>query len=147
VTGLEVVVGFLVAWVVRKARRVGGQADAIVDEALDAGMNRLHKVVTAKLGTDPALELLEFEAAESGEVGTRTQARVRMSLEEAVESDPSFARELAAAVREAQVASGQTVAGDHGVAISGGVHGSGSGVTIGGVTGGSVTLPFRPERT
>jgi hypothetical protein len=146
VTGLEVVVGFLVAWVVRKARRVGGQADAVVDEVLDASMNRLHKVVTAKLGTDPALELLEFEAAETGEVGTRTQARVRMSLEEAVESDPSFAQELTAAVREAQVASGQAVAGDHAVAINGGVHG-GAGITIGGVTGGSVTLPSRPERT
>ncbi len=142
-TGLEVVVGFLVAWGLRKAGRVGEHVDAMVD----AGLDRLYDVVAAKLGADPALERLQLEAAESGEVGDRTQARVRMSLEEAVEEDPEFARQLEAA---AQQAAGQSVAGERGVAVTGGVNASGSGIAIGGVTGGSVafgTDPSRPART
>jgi hypothetical protein len=149
-TGLEVVVGLLVAWGVRKARRVGKRVDETVDEALDLGLDRLHDLVTGKLGADPALERLQLEAAQSGEVGNRTQARVRMSLEEAVEEDPEFAQRLEAAVQEAQKAVGQATADGHGVAVSGGVNASGSGIAIGGVTGGSVNLyqdPSGPART
>ena len=143
--------GLLAAWVVRKAKRVGERADELVDQALDASLDRVHDLVISKLGADPALERLEIEAAESGEVGTRTQARVRMSLEEAVEGDPAFAARLAEAVRAAQQTSGQVTTGDKGVVISGGVHGSGPGVVVGGMTGGSINFgqhldPSKPER-
>jgi hypothetical protein len=36
VFGAELAVGFVVAWAVRKARRVAGAADEAVDQALDA---------------------------------------------------------------------------------------------------------------
>jgi hypothetical protein len=145
VTGLEVVVGFLVAWVVRKANRVGQRADEIADEALDAGLDRVHALVSAKLGTDPALERLELEAGDTGEVGTRTQARVRMALEEAVEEDATFAAELDQAVRAVP---SQAQAGAQGVAITGGVNATRGGIAIGGVTGGSVSFqdPTGPAR-
>ena len=44
-----VAVGYVIAWAVRKARRVGGRLDSEVDEVIDAGLDRLHEVVAAKL--------------------------------------------------------------------------------------------------
>jgi hypothetical protein len=38
-----VAVGYLFAWLVRKAKRAGGRADAEADRVVDAGMNRLHE--------------------------------------------------------------------------------------------------------
>lgn len=97
--GVELVVGYLVAWAVRKARRVAGRADAEVDTVLDAGMDRLHEVVAARLGTDPALEQAVAEAASAREaVSGRTRTRLRLALEEAVEQDAAFARTLEHAV-------------------------------------------------
>ena len=61
--GVELVVGYLIGWAVRKARRVAGRADAEVDPVLDAGMERLHQVVAARLGTDPAREQAMGQAA------------------------------------------------------------------------------------
>ncbi len=61
-TGLEVPIACVVAWVWRKARRVGSAADTEVDRALDAGMARVHDMVTAKLAGDPALVRLHAEA-------------------------------------------------------------------------------------
>ncbi|SEO98873.1 hypothetical protein SAMN05216267_10657 [Actinacidiphila rubida] len=104
--GVELVVGYVVGWAVRKARRVAGRADAEVDEALDAGMDRLHEVVAARLGGDPALERAEAEAGVDGPGLTdRTRLRLRLALEEAAEQDPAFQRELAEAVARIQAAS------------------------------------------
>ena len=111
-TGLELVVGYLAAWAWRKVRRVVGRADAEVDQALDAGMDRLHELVAGKLGSDPALTRLETEARsdlDAVSVRARTSERVRLALEDAVESDPAFAtrlEELVARVREADQRSG-----------------------------------------
>lgn len=55
-TGLEVMVGMLITWAVRKARRVGDGVDKEVDAVLDAGLDKLHTVVANKLGGDTALE-------------------------------------------------------------------------------------------
>jgi hypothetical protein len=146
--GIEVAVGFLIAWVVRKAGRVGRRVDAEVDQVLDAGLGRLHDLVVAKLSGDPALERLQIEAGESGEVGTRTQARVRMALEEAAAQDPAFVAELEAAVAQVQAAQpggGQAWAGEHGVAVAGGGHATDGGVAVGGVTGGSVSFGERRD--
>ncbi|WP_103348826.1 chromosome partitioning protein [Amycolatopsis sp. CA-128772] len=143
-TGLEVAVGWLIAWAVRKAGRVGKRVDAEVDQAIDAGLDRLHDLVAAKLGDDPALEKLREEAAQTGEVGTRTQARVRLALEDAVEQDPVFTAAVEKAVAELE-ASG----GSHNVVVHGDVRADRGGISIGGVTGGQVNFadPPRPDRS
>lgn len=117
-TGVEVAVGFLFAWAVRKARRVGGQADAEVDRALDAGMDRLHDLVGRTLGADPALARLEEEAA-AGQVepSPRTRRRAVLAVEDAGERDPAFAAALERAVQELRAAAaraggGPTVSGN-----------------------------------
>jgi hypothetical protein len=137
VTGLEVAVGFLIAWFARKAGKAWKRIDGMADEAMDAGLDKLHDVVMSKLGGDSALRQLEAEATSTGEAGTRTQARVRLALEEAAEQDPTFAADLEAALTKLHVS-----AGDHGVAIGRDVR-SDSGVSIV-MTGGSVTME-RPD--
>src|SRR5512142_974694 len=72
VVGLELVAGYLVAWVVRKARRAGQGLDAEVDHVMDAGLDRLHEVIADKLGDDPAVTKLEVEATGGAEVSERT---------------------------------------------------------------------------
>ena len=124
-TGLELVVGYLIAWGVRKARRVGQRADAEVDQVLDAGMDRLHELVAGKLGGDPALTALERESA-AGEVSPRTRQRVQLSLEDAAESDEGFRARLDEVLAQVQTSDrqagqGVAVAGDEGVAVVGGV--------------------------
>lgn len=146
--GFEVVVGFLVAWAVRKAGRVGQRLDAMSDEAIDAGLDRLHDLVGTKLGGDAALAKLETEVGDTGEATTRTQARVRLALEDAAEEDPAFATALAAAVTELEAAGagrGGASAKDHGVAIGGDVRADNAGIAIGGVTGGQVSFGERPD--
>ncbi|MBM9506754.1 hypothetical protein [Actinacidiphila acididurans] len=102
--------GYLVAWVVGKARRVAGRADAEVDTVLDAGLDRLHEMVVARLGGDPALEQAVTQAAAGAQaVSDRTRRRLGLALEEAVEQDPAFASALqdaVAAVRAAAEAAG-----------------------------------------
>jgi hypothetical protein len=39
----------VIAWVIRKARRLGGRLDAEADRVIDASLDRLHEVVSAKL--------------------------------------------------------------------------------------------------
>ena len=42
-----VVAGYVIAWAVRKARRVGGRLDSEADGVIDAGLDQLHEVVAA----------------------------------------------------------------------------------------------------
>ncbi|SER90603.1 chromosome partitioning protein [Actinokineospora terrae] len=136
--GLEVVVGFLVAWAIAKGRRVAERADGIIDETLDAGVDRVRALVSSKLDGDPSLERLATEAT-TGTVTDRTTTRVRLALEEAVEQDPEFATRLLEAVRAAspQVQSGA------GQSVSGTVEGSN--VQVGGNVGGAIWI-HNPER-
>lgn len=124
-TGIEIAVGYVFAWLVRKAKRVGDSADREVDRSLDVGMDRLHDLVSRKLGEDPALTRAAEEAEQGQEQPSeRTRRRLTDSLEEAAEHDPGFERELVALVaqlQEATAASG-----------GGGVLASGDGVAIGG---------------
>jgi hypothetical protein len=142
-TGLEVAVGWLIAWAVRKAGRAGKRVDAEADRAIDLALDRLHDLISEKLGADPALEKLQLEAAETGEVGTRTQARVRLALEDAVDTDAAFGEAL-----EKSVSALESAGGTHNVVIHGDVRSEG-GIAIGGVTGGQVTFgdPYRPDRS
>jgi hypothetical protein len=98
--GLELVAGYLVAWAVRKAKRAGQRLDKETDEVMDAGLDRLHEVIAAKLGTDPAIEKLEIEAIESRQPSDRTIRRVNDAIEEAAEDDSQFAALLKAVLAE-----------------------------------------------
>lgn len=91
--GADVAVGALAAWALAKARRIGAPADAEVNRVLDVAAERLHDVVSAKLGGDPALTVLEQEST-SGVPSERTKRRVRDSLDEAMEKDPVFAEQV-----------------------------------------------------
>jgi hypothetical protein len=120
VTGIEVAVGFLVAWFARKAGRAGKRIDGMADEMLDAGLDRLHDVVTAKLGGDSALNVLEAEVVESGEISAGTQEKVRLALTKAADQDPTFAGDLEGALATLQpggIAIGRDVRADSGVSI------------------------------
>jgi hypothetical protein len=73
--GLEVAVGFLIAWAVGKARRAGKQLDGVADQVVDASAVRLRDVLLRKLGGDSAVQRLQLEAAEGGDVSDRTKQR------------------------------------------------------------------------
>lgn len=88
--GLELVAGYLVAWGVRKLKRVGNRLDEEADEVVDTGLDRLHDAIAAKLGTDPALVKLEAEVSQGLEPNDRTLRRVQDAVEDAVEEDPGF---------------------------------------------------------
>jgi hypothetical protein len=155
--GLEFVVGLLISWFARRAKHAGEQVDRKVDAALDkalgSGLNKIHDLIVTKLHDEPALKVLKGEVAHTGEASTRTQARVRLALEEAVDTDDAFAAQLATAVEEVLAlrasVEGQAAA-QQSVTISGSVVASNGGIAIGGVTGGSVSLstedPRKPAR-
>ncbi|WP_326784115.1 hypothetical protein [Streptomyces sp. NBC_00151] len=97
---VETAVACVFAWAVRKARRVGGQADAEVDYVLDAAMDKVHGVVVRRLGSGGEVERLELEAAAGqSEPSALTRGNVVTGLEEAVAQDAVFAQELQDAVK------------------------------------------------
>ncbi|OKI07083.1 hypothetical protein AMK13_16015 [Streptomyces sp. CB02056] len=92
-------VGYLFAWAVRKARRVAGRMDAEVDQALDAGMDRLHEVVVSRLDDEPALDWMTEEAdAGLTEPTPHTRRQLERSLGTAAAQDAAFAATLRQAV-------------------------------------------------
>lgn len=146
--GLEVVAGYLIAWAVSKAKRAGGQLDQDVDQIMDAGLDRLHDAIEAKLGQDQAIGALELEAAE-GTVTGRTRERAEAVLAAAADNDPEFAAGLGRLIAGLQeiTRSGVTAKGDGSIAIGGDVRVS---ATEGGVAAlqvGGVTIGGRPDPT
>ena len=139
VTGLEVVAALAAGYLWRKWRRVSGRADAEVDAVLDAGMDRLHRVVAARLGTDSAVVRLEQEARSGLEQNPRTLERVRLAIEDAADDDPGFREVLERLVAELQSAekAGGVSAGDGGLAVGGDIHIAAEG---GSVAGGVVNV-------
>jgi hypothetical protein len=108
VFGAELVVGYVVAWVVRKVRRVAGAADEVVDQALDAGVERVHDLVAERLRGQRALAAVEEEAAAGGgEVLVRSRQFLQLAIEDAAAGDAAFAAALDEAVAAVQVAAGQ----------------------------------------
>jgi len=111
--GIEVVAGYLLAWLIRKASHVGKRVDEEVDHTLDLSMDRVHKVVSEKLGSDSAVAQLEAEA--HGQIkNDRTLQRVQLAIDEAADTDPAFRRNLIYALEEARD-SGATKILDHGM--------------------------------
>lgn len=102
--GLELVAGYLVAWGARKLSRAGKRLDEETDEVIDAGLDRLHDVIAAKLGADAALVKLESEASQGLEPTDRTRRRVQDAVEDAAEGDPDFAAVLVALLAELEAA-------------------------------------------
>jgi hypothetical protein len=105
-TGVEVAAAMVFAWAVRKAKRVGGRADGVVDEVIDSLGDRAHASVMAALQGSPAADVVDAEARQDLPVMT---PEVRTGLEEAiaaaVEADPEFQQtleKLAAAVEKAR---------------------------------------------
>jgi hypothetical protein len=146
VTGVEIAVGYVFVWLVRKAKRVAAPADAEVDRMLDVGMERLHNLVGDKLGADPALERAQEEAqAGQGDLSERTRRRLIDALDEAMERDTDFEQALIQAVAAVQAAgpvdiaryTGAANASDGGSASTGVVRpgGSGSGTATADNTG------------
>ncbi|WP_404867774.1 hypothetical protein ACI1MP_04580 [Kitasatospora griseola] len=122
VPGVEIAVGYVFAWAVRKARLVAGRADGEVDRVLETGMDRVHDLVTTKLGQDPALTKAVAEAgAETAVLSANTRQWLALSLNDRAEQDPQFAAALLAAVQAVQNAE-----------RSAGVSASGDGIAVGG---------------
>jgi hypothetical protein len=146
VTGLEPVLGYLAAWALRRAGRVTRQLDKRVDDAIDSGLDRLYQVIRRRLGGEPALARFQGEAAR-GVRDDRTQQRVLLALEDAVERDRQFAAELHRVVGELQrwerrtgvaITSQVTVGGDQHIT-------AGEGAVVNSTIGGSVHTNIRHE--
>ena len=119
-----VIAGYVIAWAVQKARRVGGRLDAEADTVIDAGLDRLHEVVAVKLGGHPVLAELEEEAGggggDGGEVSELTRQQVELALTAAAQKDEAFGQavtELVARLREAEQAAGRPVIAGAGSAV------------------------------
>ncbi|MFF7991559.1 hypothetical protein ACFZDG_17415 [Kitasatospora xanthocidica] len=118
---MEIAVGYVFAWALRKARLVAGRADGEVDHALEAGMDRLHTLVSRKLGEDPALEQLAEEAGQGQpQLSDETRQWLALTLYNAARKDEEFAAALKAMVEEIRTASAGTPGGD-GISIGGDV--------------------------
>jgi uncharacterized protein YgbK (DUF1537 family) len=94
-----VVTGYVIAWAVRKARRAGGRLDSETDAVIDAGLDRLHEVVVARLAHHPAMAELVEEAEQAalsdGKVSDLTCQQVEAALAVAAHQDKSFEMRLA----------------------------------------------------
>jgi hypothetical protein len=142
------------AWLTGKARRVANRADAEVDRGLDAGMERLHNLVSAKLGQDPALRRAGEEAAAGqDEPSQYTRRWLTDSLRDAAEHDAAFAAALENLVRALQATAAlgnrAVAASGDGPAVGGHVDiraegGSAAALTMGDVTIGSAPNPRTP---
>jgi hypothetical protein len=121
------VAGYVIAWAVRKVRRAAGRLDAETDAVIDAGLDKLHEVVGAKLGRHPALEDLDEEAAaEGGEVSELTRQQVELAVTAAARKDDDFGQavtELVAQLRMAEQArGGSVIAGAGSTVFTGDAH-------------------------
>lgn len=112
-TGIEVAIGMLVAWLARKAKRVGAQIDSDVDDVVDAGVVKLHNLVASTLGTDPGLVKLHAEVEQTGDASDRTKERVKLAVAQAFDDAPGFQErflELVSEIAAARAGRGGVVA-------------------------------------
>ncbi|SHN37965.1 chromosome partitioning protein [Actinacidiphila paucisporea] len=136
------VAGYVIAWAVRKARRAAGGLDAEADAVIDAGLDKLHTAVAAKLGAHPALDDLAEEAAtDDGQVSELTRQQVELAVTAAARKDDEFGQavtELVTRLQAAEQAGGISVVAGAGSAVfTGDAHAqaSGDGIAFGQVAG------------
>ena len=137
---IGVVVGYVAAFLARKAAGLAGRA---VNDVVDAKLDQLYEVVRQRLGGEPALTRL----GEPGGDTPRTRQRVELALQDAVEADPGLAGELERLVDELDAAGGrQVVASAGGIAVGGNVEirADRGGVAAQRIEGG-VSAGYRPE--
>lgn len=105
-----VVAGYVIAWAARKVRRAAGDLDAVLEDAIDAGAEKVHGIVAAKLGAHPVLDDLAEEAGSGdGQVSELTRQQLELALAAAAKKDDEFGRavtELVAQLRAAEQKSG-----------------------------------------
>jgi hypothetical protein len=65
---------------------------------MDAGLDRLHDAIAAKLGTDPAVVKLDAVVAQGQEPSDLTRRRVQDAVQEAAEEDPDFGAAIEALI-------------------------------------------------
>ena len=150
---------YVIAWAVRKGRRIGRRLDAEADVLIDAKLDRLHEVVAAKLVHHPVLEELEEEAATgSGEVSELTRQQVELAITAAAGKDDAFGQAVAGLIgqlHDAEQTNGRSVIAGSGSAVFTGnahAHAAGQGVAFGQVAGdvhlnqgpGNPLMPGRP---
>lgn len=140
--GAELAVGYVFAWAVRKARRAAGAADGMVDQAVDASVERVHQLVTQRLGGERALARVEDEAVAPGaELSPQARQFLQLALEDEAGRDAAFAQALEEAVAAARAASGTSVtASDDGIAVGGDVRLHAEGGSVAALRVGDVTL-------
>ncbi|MFD9124864.1 hypothetical protein [Kitasatospora sp. NPDC059571] len=105
-TGVEVAAAMVFAWAVRKARRVGGKADGIVDDTIEELGNRAHDSVMGRLRGRAAVEAAQAEAEQALPVlAPEVRTGLERAIAEALEADPALQAaldQLADAVRQAR---------------------------------------------
>jgi len=139
---LSMLAGAAVGWLLRKARRVGGRADAEVDRVLDVGMDRLQEAIDRRLAGNPAVEKLMAGNVTSPDAPLAQQ--VKFAVLEVLEADPEFATELRARIAELSQAAARV--GDTSVTVVGNIDAYAEGGSFAaGVNTGAVTInPPRP---
>jgi hypothetical protein len=94
VTGVDLLAGAAVGYLLRKARTVAAPgADEPVNEILAAGADRVCELITQTLGGDSVLELLDAQAR-AGTESERTVRRAQDAIAERLEADQEFRRHL-----------------------------------------------------
>ena len=140
-----VVVGFVIAWAVGRARRVGARLGDEADLVIDASLDQLHEVVAAKLAGHPTLAELveEAEAADDpGDVSEITRQQVELALVAAARKDDSFGQAVTALVARlrsaGQAAGSQVTTGPGSTVFTGNVEAKavGGGISFAQVSGG-----------
>lgn len=86
----SVIAGYVIAWVLRKAKRAGDRLDTEADAVMDAGLDKLHEVVATKLGAHPVLDEAQDEAADEGQVSELTRQQVELAITAAARKDDAF---------------------------------------------------------
>lgn len=116
----SVIAGYVIAWVLRKAKRAGDRLDTEADAVMDAGLDKLHEVVATKLGAHPVLDEAQDEAADEGQVSELTRQQVELAITAAARKDDAFGQavtDLVAQLRAAEQAGGRSVVAGAGARV------------------------------
>lgn len=105
---IPLVIGYLTAYALTKARRAAKRLDSIADDVLDDGLDRLDSLIRSKVSPHPALQALDCEAAAIAgqsacghgamperEVSDSTRRQLELCMSDAMAGDSGFAQQVA----------------------------------------------------